>query len=61
MNLVIEEWKDSNDLDSVWSYTPFEWVAFITALSGIGLSIVLVCFHAFKTIQNMVRRSKRKI
>lgn len=61
MNLVIEEWKDSSDLDSVWSYTPFEWVAFITAMSGIGLSIVLVCFNAFKTLQNIVRRSKRKI
>lgn len=61
MNLVIEEWKDSSDLDSVWSYTLFEWVAFITAMSGIGLSIVLVCFNAFKTLQNIVRRSKRKM
>jgi len=29
--------------------------------AGIGLSIVLVCFNAFKTLQNIVRRSKRKI
>lgn len=61
MNLVIEGWKDSSDFESIWSYTLFEWVAFITALSGIGLSLVLVCVTAFKTLQNMVRRAKRKM
>ena len=60
MNLVIEGWKDSSDFDSIGSYTLFEWVAFITALSGIGLSLVLVCVTAFKTLRNMVRRAKKK-
>lgn len=59
MNLVIEGWKDSSDFESIWSYTLFEWLAFITALSGIGLSLVLVCFTGFKTVQNMIRRYKK--
>ena len=58
MNLVIEGWKDSSDFDSIGSYTLFEWVAFITALSGIGLSLVLVCFTVLKTLQNSIRRFK---
>jgi len=59
MNLVIEGWKDSSDFDSIGSYTLFEWVAFITALSGIGLSLVLVCFTAIKALQNTIRRFKK--
>ncbi len=59
MNLVIEGWKDSSDLGNIWSYTLFEWVAFITALSGIGLSLILVCVTAFKTLQNSFRRYKK--
>lgn len=60
MNLVIEEWRDSNGLGSIWSYTIFEWVAFVTALSGIGLSLILVCITTIKSIRNQMRRYKRK-
>ncbi|WP_155589923.1 hypothetical protein [Lysinibacillus cavernae] len=59
MNLVIDGWKDSSNFDGIWSYTLFEWVAFITAMCGIGLSVVLVCFSAIKSLQNIVRRNKR--
>ncbi len=60
MNLVIEEWRDSNGLGSIWSYTIFEWVAFVTALSGIGLSLILVCITTIKSIRNQMRRYQRK-
>ncbi|MEK5233010.1 hypothetical protein MHB42_14905 [Lysinibacillus sp. FSL K6-0232] len=60
MNLVIDGWKDSKEFDSIWSYTLFEWIAFITALSGIGLSLVLVCLTAFKMLQNNMRRYRKK-
>ena len=60
MNLVIEEWRDANGLGSIWSYTIFEWVAFVTALSGIGLSLILVCITTIKSIRNQMRRYQRK-
>lgn len=59
MNLVIEEWDGNINWSNVWTYTIFEWLALMTALSGITLSFVLICFSTFTVIRNHLHRYKR--
>lgn len=59
MNLVIEEWKGSLNWFSVLNYSIFEWIAFLTALTGIGLSLILVVQYSYRWIKNRYRKSKR--
>ncbi|MET4563467.1 DNA-binding protein [Lysinibacillus parviboronicapiens] len=61
MNLVIEEWDSTVDWKSIFGYTAFEWFALIIALSGIGLSLVLICYSIFTTFRNHFRRYKRNL
>ncbi len=59
MNLVIEEWDGTVSWTSIFGYTAFEWLALVVALSGIGLSLVLVCYSSFTILRNYFRRYKR--
>lgn len=59
MNLVIEEWNGKVNWSNVWQYSLFEWLALFTALSGITLSIVLICYSTITVIRNHLRRYKR--
>jgi Mg2+ and Co2+ transporter CorA len=42
MNLVIPDWEQPFRWTTVMTYTFFEWISLLTALSGIGLSVFLV-------------------
>ena len=48
MNLVISDWEEPFLWNTVFTYTFFEWISLLTALSGIGLSVFLV----FTTVGN---------
>ena len=58
MNLVIEDWKSPSGWRRFSSYTFFEWISLVTALSGIGLSAYLVVTTFGKTIRSKLRRKK---
>ncbi|MFJ7738165.1 hypothetical protein ACIQ2D_17760 [Lysinibacillus sp. NPDC097287] len=59
MNLVIEEWNGQVNWSNVWKFSFFEWLALLTALSGITLSFVLICYSTFTVLRNHLRRYKR--
>ncbi|MEK3935254.1 hypothetical protein MKY41_07995 [Sporosarcina sp. FSL W7-1349] len=58
MNLVIDDWDDPFKWSKVTSYTFFEWISLITAISGIGLSAYLI-FHTFLKMGRRKWRSKK--
>lgn len=58
MNLVIEDWKSPSGWRQFSSYTFFEWVSLVTALSGIGLSAYLVVTTFGKMMMSKLRRKK---
>lgn len=55
MNLVIDDWADPFKWRKVTSYTFFEWISLLTAISGITLSAYLI----FHTLFKMARRKWR--
>ena len=59
MNLVIEDWKGFTDWSKVPGYSFFEWIALIVALTGIGLSFLLILTTLGSTIKKRYRRYKR--
>lgn len=59
MNLVIEDWKGFTDWGKVPGYSFFEWISLIVALTGIGLSFLLLISTLVSTIKNRYRRMKR--
>ncbi|MFC4353770.1 hypothetical protein ACFO0S_01655 [Chryseomicrobium palamuruense] len=59
MNLVIEDWKGFTDWGKAPGYSFFEWVALIIALTGIGLSFLLILTTLGSTIKKKYRRFKR--
>lgn len=59
MNLVIEDWKGFTDWGKVPGYSFFEWIALIVALTGIGLSFLLILTTIGSTIKKRYRRYKR--
>ncbi|MCG7342718.1 hypothetical protein MHZ92_01160 [Sporosarcina sp. ACRSL] len=56
MNLVISDWESPSGWKEYSSYTIFEWISLITAVSGIGLSAFLI----FSTVGKMLMRNRRK-
>ncbi len=56
MNLVIPDWEKPFLWKTVLTYTFFEWISLLTALSGIGLSVFLV----ITTIGNSFWKKWRK-
>ena len=60
MNLVIEDWKSPSGWRQFSSYTFFEWISLVTALSGIGLSAYLVVTTFGRMIRSKLRRKKSK-
>jgi len=58
MNLVIEDWKSPSGWREFSSYTFFEWISLVTALSGIGLSAYLVVTTFGKMMMSKLRRKK---
>jgi len=56
MNLVIEDWKSPSGWKQFSSYTFFEWISLITALTGIGLSAYLVVTTFGKMMRSKLRR-----
>lgn len=59
MNLVIEDWKGFTDWGKVPGYSFFEWISLIIALSGIGLSFLLLVTTILNSIRKRYRRLKR--
>lgn len=59
MNVVIKEWSGEVKWSDVWQYSFLEWIALLTALSGITLSFGLIFFSTFTVIRNHLRRYKR--
>ena len=59
MNLVIEDWKGKTDWSKVPSYSFFEWISLITALTGIGLAGILLFTEGTKGARNKYRKWKR--
>lgn len=57
MNLVIEDWQDAIDWGNL-QYTFFEWVAFITGISGIVLSFALIVGAVIRFVMNYIRKRK---
>ncbi|MEK5071293.1 hypothetical protein [Sporosarcina sp. FSL K6-1508] len=58
MNLVIQDWESPSAWREVSTYTFFEWISLITALSGIGLSAYLVATTFGKMLVSKLRRKK---
>ena len=58
MNLVIEDWESPSGWREISSYTFFEWISLVTALSGIGLSAYLVVATFGKMMMSKLRRKK---
>lgn len=58
MNLVIEDWKSPTGWKAFSSYTIFEWIALITAASGIVLSSFLVFTTFRKLAISKIRENK---
>ncbi|KAA0966664.1 hypothetical protein FQ087_10685 [Sporosarcina sp. ANT_H38] len=58
MNLVIEDWKTPSGWKEIPSYTFFEWISLVTALSGIGLSAYLVVTTFGKMLMSKLSRKK---
>ncbi len=59
MNLVIEDWKDLTDWSQVPGYSFFEWVALITAISGIGIAVILLFISGWSGARSKYRKWKR--
>ena len=58
MNLVIKDWESPTGWKAFSSYTIFEWVSLITAVSGIALSGVLIFTTVRKLIISKIRMKK---
>lgn len=58
MNLVIKDWESPSGWREFSTYTFFEWISLVTALSGIGLSVYLVATTFGKMIMSKLRRGK---
>ncbi|WP_172369082.1 hypothetical protein [Sporosarcina jiandibaonis] len=58
MNLVIKDWESPTGWKAFSSYTIFEWVSLITAVSGIVLSGFLIFSTVRKFVVNKIRRMK---
>jgi len=56
MNLVIKDWESPSGWKAISTYTFFEWISLVTAVSGIGLSVYLT----FTTFGKMVLRKLRQ-
>ncbi|AYC29093.1 hypothetical protein [Paenisporosarcina cavernae] len=59
MNLVIKDWEGNTDWSKVPSYSLFEWISLITALTGIFLSITLLSLYFGKGIWKKIRKWRR--
>lgn len=60
MNLVIEDWETHTGWKDFVNYTVFEWISFITAVVGIGLSGYLVIVTLGKIVRKKLRKHKSK-
>lgn len=60
MNLVIKDWESPAGWKGFMDYTFFEWISFITAVSGIALSCYLVFTTLNKLLKSKWRRRKSK-
>lgn len=58
MNLVIQDWETSAGWNALQHYNVYEWIAFLTAISGIGLSTYLIGSTVGKTLLKMLRNRK---
>ncbi|MGM9951396.1 MAG: hypothetical protein ACI33P_14785 [Lysinibacillus sp.] len=60
MNLVIEEWEGDIDWSKMKDYSIFEWICWVVALFGIGMSFFLVGNLAYRTISQKIKKRRRK-
>ncbi|SEI74546.1 hypothetical protein SAMN04488127_0346 [Bhargavaea ginsengi] len=56
MNLVIDDWKNDTSWKEISSYGVFGWIAFVTALLGIGMSIYLFFTYLGRIVWRKLRR-----
>ena len=61
MNLVIQDWETSDGWKAFRQYNLYEWIALVTAISGIGLSTYLIGSTIGKTIMKKLRKQKGRI
>ena len=59
MNLVIDDWKDFTNWAEISGYSFFEWVAFLTAISGIGIAIAILAMYGWNGVRDKYRKWKR--
>ncbi|MEH6942193.1 hypothetical protein [Bacillus sp. JJ722] len=57
MNLVIEDWKGEIKWEAIWSYTFFEWISFLVAISGIVVGMILGIHALRKWIVQYLRNN----
>ncbi|KXH87153.1 hypothetical protein [Sporosarcina sp. HYO08] len=60
MNLVIKDWELPSGWKNLTTYTWFEWIAFVTAITGIGLSVYLVITTFSKMLKSKWRKKNSK-
>lgn len=58
MNLVIEDLQGAIDWSRLTAYSIFEWITFITAISGITISIALTIAASIRSIKNYFAKKK---
>lgn len=58
MNLVIQDWETPSGWKEYRSYTVFEWISLITAVTGIGLSAFLIITTFGRMYIHRRRRNK---
>ena len=58
MNLVIKDWESPTGWKAFSSYTIFEWISLITAVSGIVLSVFLIFTTVRKLVISKIRKKK---
>ena len=61
MNLVIEDWKTKSGWNEFLQYNLYEWIALITAISGIGLSAYLIVSTFGKNLLKKLRNNKDRL
>jgi hypothetical protein len=60
MNLVIKDWESPVSWNKISTYTFPEWIALLTAVVGIGLSVYLTATTFGKLLMSKIRSKKSK-
>ena len=61
MNLVISDWENASGWKNYSTYTLFEWISLITAVTGIGLSAYLIIITFGRIVMQKMRSMKHSM